>query len=77
MVPQWIDGALKKATSIMPQARYEELSEFIHDISKPNQDFLKSADSMPFIEQNPLRFWKVVSALLLLGNLVQLYFMQQ
>ncbi|MCF6203322.1 MAG: protein kinase [Methylococcaceae bacterium] len=75
MVPQWIDGALKKATSIMPQGRYEELSEFICDLSKPNKDFLKSADSMPLIERSPLMVWKIISALLLLGNLVQLYFM--
>ena len=74
MVPQWIDGALKKATSIMPQARYDELSEFIFDLSKPNKDFLKSVDSMPLIERNPLMVWKIISALLLLGNLVQLYF---
>jgi len=77
MVPQWIDGALKKATSIMPQARYEELSEFIFDLSKPNKEFLKSADSIPLIERNPLLVWKVISALLLLLNLVQLYFMKQ
>ena len=77
MVPHWIDSAIKKATSITPQARYEELSEFIHDISTPNKEFLKSADSMPFIEQNPVRFWKIVSILLLLGNLLQLYFMKQ
>ncbi len=75
MVPQWIDGALKKATSIMPQARYEELSEFICDLSKPNKDFLKSVDSMPLIERSPLMVWKIISAMLLLGNLVQLYFM--
>jgi len=75
MVPQWIDGALNKATSIMPQTRYEELSEFIYDLSKPNKDFLKSVDSMPLIERNPLLVWKIISALLLLGNLVQLYFM--
>ena len=75
MVPQWIDGALKKATLIMPQARYEELSEFIFDLSKPNNEFLKSVDSMPLIERNPLMVWKIISALLLLGNLLQLYFM--
>ena len=75
MVPQWIDGALKKATSIMPQVRYDELSEFIFDLSKPNNEFLKSVDSMPLIERNPLMVWKIISTLLLLGNLVQLYFM--
>lgn len=77
MVPQWIDGALKKATSIMPQPRYDELSEFIHDLSIPNPMFLASIHSVPLIERNPLRFWKTVSALLLLGNLVMLYFLNQ
>ncbi len=73
MVPQWMDGALKKATSISPQGRYEELSEFIHDLSKPNNEFLNSADSIPLLERNPLIFWKISSVLLLLINLLQLY----
>jgi hypothetical protein len=33
MVPAWIDGALKKATSISPQGRYDELSEFLYDLN--------------------------------------------
>ncbi|MCF6250772.1 MAG: protein kinase [Methylococcaceae bacterium] len=74
MVPHWIDGALKKATSITPQSRYEVLSEFIFDLSTPNSEYLKSADSLPIIERNPVLFWKVVSALLLVSNLVLLYF---
>ncbi|MCK4841364.1 MAG: bifunctional protein-serine/threonine kinase/phosphatase [Methylococcales bacterium] len=73
MVPYWIDGALKKATFISPQARYDTLSEFIYDLSNPNKNFLKSADSLPLIERNPLMFWKALSALLLLSNLVLLY----
>ncbi len=73
MVPQWIDGALKKATAISPQLRYEELSEFLHDLKKPNQEFLKSADTLPLIERNPLRFWKGVSAILLLLNIFLTY----
>ena len=77
MVPLWIDGALKKATSIAPQARYEALSEFIFDLSTPNSEFLKSTDSLPIIERNPVLFWKVVSTLLLFSNLVLLYFVNQ
>jgi serine/threonine protein kinase/serine/threonine protein phosphatase PrpC len=73
MVPQWMDGALKKATSISPQGRYEELSEFIYDLSKPNKEFLSSADSIPLLERNPLIFWKILSVILLLANLLQLY----
>ena len=76
MVPIWIDGALKKATSIYPQARYEEISEFIHDLSTPNPLFLKEAErSIPLIERNPISFWKGLSSILLLINLVLLYFL--
>lgn len=77
MVPHWIDGTLKKATSIAPQARYETLSEFVHDLSTPNPEFLKSTDTLPIIERNPLMFWKMVSGLLLLSNLLLLYFINR
>jgi len=73
MVPIWIDGALKKATSLNPQLRYEALSEFIHDLTKPNSEFLTSEESMPMIESNPLLFWKSVTAGLFLSNLVLVY----
>ena len=75
MVPQWIDGALKKATNINPQNRYEAISEFIYDLSTPNPDFLKASNFVPLIEKNPLVFWKSISALLLLSNLILLYFL--
>ena len=74
MVPIWIDGALKKATSINPLGRYEAISEFIHDLLTPNQLFLKEAErSMPLMERNPLVFWKSFSGILLLANMVLLY----
>lgn len=73
MVPIWIDGAIKKACSINPQTRYESISEFIHDISKPNTLFLRSGEFIPLIERNPLVFWKSLSAVLTIGNVVLLY----
>ncbi len=73
MVPAWIDGALKKATSISPQGRYDELSEFLYDLSNPNASFLNEAENIPLMERNPLVFWKGVSGLLLLLNMVLLY----
>ncbi len=73
MVPVWIDGALKKATSIEPQMRYEELSEFLYDLSNPNSDFLQGSVSMPLMERNPTVFWKSISAILLMVNLVLFY----
>lgn len=73
LVPIWIDGALKKATAINPQSRYDELSEFLRDLSVPNPQFLSTQESLPLIERNPLLFWKCLSALLLLTNLILAY----
>jgi serine/threonine protein phosphatase PrpC len=75
MVPIWMDGALKKATSINPQLRYDDLSEFLYDLSTPNPRFLSAEESIPLIQRNPLLFWKGLSALLLLTNLVLMYWL--
>ncbi|WP_411728515.1 protein kinase domain-containing protein [Methyloglobulus sp.] len=73
MVPIWIDGALKKATSITPQLRYDDLSEFIYDLNTPNPSFMRTEDSIPLAQRNPLRFWQGLSAILIIINLVLLY----
>ncbi|MEQ1635069.1 MAG: protein kinase [Methylococcales bacterium] len=70
LVPIWIDGALKKATALNPQLRYDELSEFLHDLSIPNPSFLSTKESIPLIARNPLLFWKCLCLLLLIINLV-------
>ena len=73
MVPIWIDGAIKKATSINPELRYDDLSEFLHDLSTPNPKFLTAEERIPVIQRNPLMFWKSLTALMLLSNLILLY----
>jgi len=73
MVPIWIDGALKKATAITPQFRYDDLSEFLYDLSTPNPKFLSAEESIPLIQRNPLLFWKCLSVILLFTNLVLMY----
>ncbi|MSS75417.1 MAG: bifunctional protein-serine/threonine kinase/phosphatase [Methyloglobulus sp.] len=75
MTPIWIDGALKKATSITPGLRYEELSEFLYDLNTPNPSFIRTEDGIPLIQRNPLRFWQGLSAILIIINLVLLYLM--
>lgn len=72
MIPPWLDGALKKATALNPELRYETLSEFLYDLSTPNPAFLKNSDFIPLIERNPLVFWKVTTLILLLTNLISL-----
>jgi eukaryotic-like serine/threonine-protein kinase len=73
MVPTWIDGALKKATSTTPELRYGELSEFLYDLNNPNPSFMRTDDSIPLLQRNPLRFWQGVSAILIAINLILLY----
>jgi len=75
MVPIWIDGTLKKATSINPQFRYDDLPEFLYDLSTPNPAFLSAKEAIPLIERNPLLFWKSLSAILIFINLVLMYFL--
>jgi serine/threonine protein kinase len=59
-VPDWIDGALKKATEPNPEKRYALLSEFIYDLSKPSER-LMVADERPWLQRNPLLFWQVLA----------------
>ena len=73
MVPLWIDGALKKATMIDSQLRYEQLTEFTRDLSKPNPQFLTVDNHMPLLQKKPIVFWKSISALLLLSNFILMY----
>lgn len=73
LVPIWIDGALKKALSIDPADRYQELSEFLFDLEHPNPDLIKNK-SLAWMERNPLRFWQTISAILLIVNVVLLFY---
>jgi len=72
MVPIWIDGALKKATCLNPEMRYDELSEFLHDLSTPNPQFLKGEQKLPLLERNPIAFWRGSALLFFLCSLVLL-----
>ncbi|TLM79851.1 protein kinase domain-containing protein [Microbulbifer harenosus] len=71
-IPDWIDGALRKACSPDPKSRYPALSEFVHDLSTPNVRFA-SVEKPPLIERNPLLFWQTVAVLAILSHL--LYFL--
>jgi serine/threonine protein phosphatase PrpC len=62
-IPVWIDDTLKKALHPNPFKRYQELSEFIYDLSQPSKAFL-SKTKPPLIERDPVVFWKSVSVIL-------------
>ncbi|VAW85836.1 Serine/threonine protein kinase [hydrothermal vent metagenome] len=62
-IPAWIDEAIRKAVHLNPDKRYELLSEFVHDLRRPNKAFL-SKTRPPLIERNPVAFWQCVSLIL-------------
>lgn len=71
-LPVWVDGALRKAVHKQPRQRYTVLSEFIGDLSNPNSEFTREY-AEPLIERNPVRFWQLLFAVSMLGNIILLY----
>jgi len=76
MIPIWLDKAIEKAVRVNPRLRYELLSEFITDISKPNSSFINERP-LPLIEKNPVKFWQILTLLLIITNLVLIYFLHR
>lgn len=69
-VPEWVDAALEKATHPNPEKRYALLSEFVADLTKPNDGLLANKQGRPLLERNPLAFWKgivVLQAVIIVG----------
>lgn len=62
-IPEWIDGALKKAVHPDPLRRYQVMSEFMFDLRHPNKHFMTGPDR-PLLERSPVMFWKSVSLFL-------------
>ena len=73
MIPLWLDGAIEKAVRNDHRMRYDSFSEFYHDLTHPNEAFMKG--SMPLIEKDPLFFWQSISSALFIINLILLYFL--
>ncbi|VAW71899.1 Serine/threonine protein kinase [hydrothermal vent metagenome] len=72
MIPLWLDGALEKAVKIDHRVRYDSLSEYFHDLTHPNESFMKN--NLPLAEKDPLIFWQSISAALVVINLILVYF---
>ncbi len=72
-IPAWIDSAISKAVHVEPHKRYEEVSEFVHELSKP-----ASVDRViarpPLLERNPVFFWQCLCIVLAAVIVVQSIF---
>ena len=67
-VPAWASAALDKAVHADPNQRYEVLSEFIADLTRPSPSLPQRA-SQPLIERNPATFWRTVAIVSVLLNI--------
>lgn len=65
-IPAWVDGALRKSLNPNPFKRQEELSEFLHDLRRPNQALLRKGRP-PLMESHPILVWKTIALLLSLA----------
>lgn len=75
-LPAWLDGTLKKAVNKNPQRRYTVLSEYIYDLTHPNETLAKT-ESVPLLEGNPVAFWQGFSILLIVLNIVLIYLLSK
>jgi len=71
MIPTWIDCCMAKAVHVDPSQRYELLSEFMADFSKPNESFMHESTT-PLLERNPIMFWRSLAIFMLVVNVMLL-----
>ncbi|MCG5479146.1 bifunctional protein-serine/threonine kinase/phosphatase [Sinorhizobium alkalisoli] len=62
-VPDWVEGAIRKAVHPDPAKRYQVLSEFVYDLSHPNPNMV-ATNPQSLMDRNPLLFWKCLTVLL-------------
>jgi serine/threonine protein kinase len=74
MVPNWMDGAIKKALSLDIKMRQADVFEFLYDLKNPNPHFLNT-HTIPLIERNPVIVWRTISVASLITNLILVYFL--
>lgn len=73
-INDWVDGALKKAVDPDTYRRYDTLSEFIQDLTKPNASLISTA-ALPLMERNPVVFWRTISLALFVSNLFLIFYL--
>ena len=75
MVPTWMDQALKRALSPLPEHRQDAMSEFVFDLQRPNTAY-KQTPFVPLSQRNPLKFWQglaICEAVLIAGLIYYLF----
>ena len=71
-IPVWVDAALEKGVLLDPRRRYQTLSEFLFDLTKPNPELARFGGKS-ILEKNPVAFWKGLTIILFISNILLLY----
>ena len=69
-VPVWVDAALRRAVHFDPFKRYDDVSEFVADLTRPNPA-LPGVRRLALAERDPVRFWQAISFCLALAVIAQ------
>ena len=75
-IPAWMDAALQKAVHKQPAQRTEALSALTEDLRRPNPA-LNHDRPRPLLERNPIGFWRALALLLLISNVVLLFWLRR
>jgi serine/threonine protein kinase len=70
-VPEWIAQSLERGVAADPQQRFETAEEWLLVLEQGERRSL-SVRPRPLLEREPLKVWRAVALLALLGNLVLL-----
>jgi len=70
-LPHWVSRTLQKVTSPVATERYTALTELYRDLTRPNPSF-QIESFQPLIERDPLVFWRTLSLVLVLANILLL-----
>jgi len=62
--PLWLDSVMRKALCPRPEERFEVLSEFEKEFTSPSAEIKRYARAVPLIDRNPIRFYQVVTLIL-------------
>lgn len=63
-VPVWVDAALEKANMPNPARRYNTLSLFLAEFTRPGTAARVRASETSLLQRNPVAFWKGLSGVL-------------
>lgn len=71
-IPPWFESVVLRAIEADPEHRYQNFSEMAYDLENPLRVAAHYRKNAPLLERNPLLFFKVLCAVLLVTNLVLL-----